>query len=138
MIEYVFFSESSANEFIEAIARFNLESQRKQDAMGHWLVCLTEEHFDEFAMDIEKIYDKSLDEQSSSLHAQAPNEDLRGAAVCVCLQDGTTRNLRVPPNLVDKLLQVLTLEEYRDWVQDIVHQLETSDENAACPVIRKF
>jgi hypothetical protein len=138
MFEYIFFEKSMAEKFIEQIAKFNLQPQIEQDSMGGWLVLLDESHLQDFSEDIEIIYDELLDEQRSIEEGDLDDSGQVAAGVRVLLRSGESCNVSLPPSWVAKLLTVLTLEEYRDLVQEIALQVENPSDHPICHVIRKF
>jgi hypothetical protein len=131
MLEYIFFDERPWRRFIDYLESLDLEPQASRDDQG-WLVALPEDLDDELDGKIEAYYDQML-EMNESLVAEAEGQDhVHTAGVNVTLADGRVVQAAVDPELMRRLLMVVSPEELGQLVNVIVDAVERPDERPFC------
>ncbi|MEJ2328805.1 MAG: hypothetical protein P8Z33_02930 [Gammaproteobacteria bacterium] len=134
MLEYVFFHEEPVRRFCTFLAELGL-SPSDQHTGESWLVSLDEETIDDVTADrIDAFYDEMFDrdQQLYDSGMQEDSENFGSAGVVVNLKDGTSVYANVPPDLLHRVMQVLTPLELGDLVNAIVDAVEKPDGRPLC------
>ncbi len=128
MLEYVFFDEGIREKFAEFVRGHGLEC-RFSDEDG--LIALIPEDMDDEVSDaIDQCYELLLQETAELLEEETVEKSAAG--VMVQLSDGTPCQVRLDPNLMARLLGCLSLEELRDFVQEVALAVENPDAGPIC------
>ena len=134
MLEYVFFHEEPVRRFRSFLCELGL-SPGDRNSGESWLVTLEEESIDDETADrIDAIYDEmfDLDQQLYDSGMQEDSENFGSAGVVVNLNDGSSVYADVPPDLLHRIMQVLTPQELGDLVNAIVDAVEKPDSRPLC------
>ncbi len=134
MLEYVFFHEEPVRRFCSFLSELGLSPCDRNNGES-WLVTLEEEAVDDETADsIDAIYDQmfDLDQQLYDSGMQEDSENFGSAGVVVNLNDGTSVYADVPPELLHRIMQVLTPQELGDLVNAIVDAVEKPDSRPLC------
>lgn len=132
MLEYVFFDQRPFQQFLEFLHQQELEpGTRIADEL--YEVQLPEDLDEQLSERIEKFYDEMLElNQQLFDQEQAGDTDYHAAGVVVNLQSGQTVYANVNPELLGKVMAVLTPEEFGNVVNAIVDAVERPDDRTLC------
>jgi hypothetical protein len=128
MLEYALFHTETCDRFCEFLRQRELEPQIEQQAIN--LNVLLPEGLPEDLMDeIEAYYDELLVMTEALVQDESSQH---GAGVAVSLADGRRVLAAVPPDLINKVLAVLTFDEIAQLVSAVVEAVEHPDERPLC------
>ena len=130
MLEYIFFHLTPRDRFLTFVAELGLPAETSEADDG-LLVLLPEDVGEELDQRVEDFYDQLLDMTEELL---APDEPGAGQAsgVTVTLEDGRTVYARVSPELLNRILTVVTPSELGELVNAVVDAVERPDERPLC------
>jgi Trp operon repressor len=137
MLEYVFFDPRPRDRFVEFVDGLGVAVQQEND--DDLLKVLVSEDLDEDLTDrIEDYYDEMM-ALNQSLYEQEGDSDEVGyhaAGISGQLSDGNSVYAQVDPNLLGRIMQVLSPTEFNDVVNAIVEAVENPDSRSMCQRIR--
>lgn len=137
MLDYVFFHEQPFAIFVAYLKGLELTPETKCDDEV-FEVSLPDDLNDDLAEKIEIEYDRLLDLNRDMVFAQgqAEGRNYRMASLVLQLKDGKTSQVDVEPEIISKVLEVLTLKEWSALVASIVSGVEDPDERLFCQRVR--
>jgi len=132
MLEYVFFDPRPFGRFLDFLRQQGLEPEsRVEDDL--YEIYLPEDLGEELGESIEAFYDEMLDlNQQLFDREQAADSDYHAAGVVVNLAAGQTVYANVNPELLGRIMSVLSPQEFGDVVNAIVDAVERPDERTLC------
>ena len=98
------------------------------------MVRLPEDKDDDLMDAIEAFYDEMLD-LNEALYIEDLEEEgehIHTAGVSVNLNDGRTVQAPIPPELLNRVLQVISTDELGRFINAIVDAVENPDERSVC------
>ncbi|MCU7795976.1 MAG: hypothetical protein KZQ73_06815 [Candidatus Thiodiazotropha sp. (ex Semelilucina semeliformis)] len=131
MLEYIFFDERPWRRFIDYLESLGLEPQSSSSDEG-WLIALPEDLDDALDEKVELYYDQMLDLNESLVAEEEGQAHVHTAGVNVTLNDGRVVQAAVDPQLMQKLLEVVSPQELGDLVNAIADAVENPDERPFC------
>ena len=112
MLEYVFFQDASRKRFQEFLAEQGLTWTLEEGVLETLVVVDEAGLDDELAECIEAIYDELFaEEQVTKATPPRPPSPDDGSGLDIKIPDGGTLVAQLPPELVTRLLSVITTEE---------------------------
>ncbi len=131
MLDYLFFSESLCQRFEDSLKSHQQPYQRQQDDETI-TIQLDEDLLDEDLCDeLDDFYDQLFDEQAE-ITAAEESEDVNLVAVQYTDANGDVGVVTLEPDLVNRLNQVLSLEELQSLVQTVAEAVESNDRRSMC------
>lgn len=134
MLEYVFFNAEPCTRFCALLREHGIEPTLTEGELER-LVQVEEGLVDDDLADtLDAAYDElfALDQAIHGQEAVADGCEYEGSGVVVHLKDGTSAYAEVPPALLAKVMQALSLEELGDLVNAIVDAVEHPDPRSLC------
>lgn len=132
MLEYIFFDERPWQQFIAFLEQKGLRPLFASEDQG-FMVRLPDDTDDSLMDDIEAFYDEMLDMNEALFVAQADaTEHVHAAGVSVNLNDGRSVQALVDPALLNRILDVLSIDELGRFINSIVDAVENPDERSVC------
>lgn len=132
MLEYVFFDHRPYQQFLEYLRRQGLDPKSKTEE-ELYEVYVPEDLDEKLSKSIEDFYDEMMD---LNLQLFEQDQDSDGehhtAGVVVNLQSSQTVYANVNPELLGRIMSVLTPQEFGDVVNAIVDAVEAPDERTLC------
>lgn len=131
MLEYIFFHRVLSDEFADQLRKLSIPFEEKADDMG-------------FIVAIPDALDDKLIDQASSLYELvfAKTEDLLAeeeaapeksiAAITLQLHDGRTAQALVKPELLNRMLSVISPQELNEFVEAITDAIDSPDTRPIC------
>ncbi len=131
MLEYVFFDAAPCNKFVEYLVDSNVPFE---PAEGEEILTVkVPEGLDEqLVSNIEEYYDEMMEMGSEILSNQTGDGQINAAGLTVTLKDGRNSYAVLDPNIINKILQVLEVEELNKLVNAIADAVENPDETPLC------
>ncbi|HEB95432.1 MAG TPA: hypothetical protein ENI96_03235 [Sedimenticola thiotaurini] len=131
MLEYIFFDPRPWRLFIDFLRDRGLEPESTDEEQG-LLVRLPDDTDDRLMDEIEARYDELLDMNEQLFAEQEGEAHVHRAGVSVSLSDGRVVEAGVPPELLNRILQVIGTDELGLFVSAIVDAVENPDERPFC------
>ena len=131
MLEYIFFHTAPKQQFIEYLSQHHIAYVEQDDAMG-MVVAVSEDLGDNIGDEIETRYDELMENAEELLieGGEAAENDV--AAITITLDDGKTIYASVSPNVINRVLAVISTQELNDLVNSIVSSVLDPDERPIC------
>lgn len=137
MLDYVFFNDEPMNLFHAYLEKQGVPATvtRMEE---NYEIAIPEDLDDELVDNIEDYYDEVSDlDQRLLEEAQGNNEDnYHMASILVTLQDGRSSYADVSPELLSKIMQVITPQELGEVVKAITRAVENPDDRLFCQRVR--
>lgn len=133
MLEYVFFHEILAKQFIDIAKSYNIESQLIEEELG-WEVHLSEDIDDLIERQLSDYYD-DLFEQDQDMYEQSQqdsDDEYQTAAIEITLINGDKTYAQTDQAIMGKLMSTLSFDELNQLVQNIVKAVENPDSRTMC------
>lgn len=131
MLEYIFFHKSLADDFTEQLQRLAIHFESKDDVMG--FVVAVPEDLDSVLIDqVNDRYETLLAQSENLLMEQdlAPEKNI--AAITLNLRDGRAVQALVRPELLNRILGVISLRELNEFVEAITDAVDNPDDRPIC------
>ncbi|MEA1890961.1 MAG: hypothetical protein U9N50_14440 [Pseudomonadota bacterium] len=131
MLEYIFFHDEPRKQFIQYLLKQDIPYVEQDDSMG--MVVAVPENLGEVIEDaIESHYDKLMENAEELLIDEGEAAEKDVAAITITLDDGKTIYASVSPNVINRVLGVITTQELNDLVNSIVTSVLDPDERPIC------
>jgi len=136
MLEYVFFSEKYRLLFGECLTEHAIKFKTATDSIEDTLFISIEEPEDSNLWDL-------IDERFDALNEldQAEIEQgmdgMSGAGIYIELSTGENTLATVNPDVMNRMLSVISMDEFNAFVETIVHSVEKPDDSSICQQLEK-
>lgn len=129
MLEYVLFHKVPHDLFIEFLLANNIAPQSSNED-GVFETRIREDIPDELVDKIEARYDElmAMNQQLFYEENQESSDNYRVASIMITLNSGETSPAHVNPDMLAKILEVITNEDLDEFVEAIVKAVENPDE----------
>lgn len=137
MIEYLFFNDEISNKFIALLKQKNIAWEEKKEDV-HEAICInvSEDIGDVLWDELDTIYDGLSDEDQRLLEASLADEEndenLNTAGIYIQLKNGSQTIAKINPDVMNRMLGVIDMEEFNDFIEAIVSSVEQPDDRAIC------
>jgi hypothetical protein len=131
MFEYIFSHKTLAAEFCESLDELAIPYTAKDDELG-FIVSTPEDLDDDLIDQIEVCYDQLMEQSERLLDAESGVVGKHVSAITVNLSDGRIAQVPVRPELMNKLMSVLSFAELNELVEAITDGVERPDDRPAC------
>lgn len=131
MLEYIFFHNDPRLIFIQYLNEHNIPYSEQDDNMG-MIIAVPEDLEESIEVGIEQQYDKLMENAEELLISDGEAADKDNAAITITLDDGKIIYASVSPNVINRVLTVITPQELNDLVNSIVTSVLHPDESSLC------
>lgn len=135
VLDYLFFTRSIADQFAQALEEQSVPYQEEIEAVQEAIVfkvaetSLTPQLWDE----LDNLYDELSIVDQALLEDAVEDEGVQSAAgIYLQLANGQQTIAQVSPELVNRILSVLSLEEFNQFLDVIVKSVEQPNDAAIC------
>lgn len=136
MLEFIFFSPEPRDLFVSFVQKRNIEVELK-DEEDSYLVLLPEDIDDANNDAIEDYYDEMFDYNQTLMEStENTADDYVAAGVVLNLKDGSSIYADMQPALLNKIMSVLSTDEFAIMVDSIVKAVEDKDQRSFCEKMR--
>jgi len=138
MLEYVFFDERPRDQFVTFLQQKSVELKLEEDE-GLLKVWISEDLDDDLDEAIEDFYDDMM-ALNQQLYEDENNEAEVGynaAGIVLELNTGENVYAQVNPELLGRIMKVVTPDEFNTVVNAIVEAVENPDARTPCQRIRE-
>ncbi len=132
MLEFIFFNQEPQQRFVDLAQEHGIEITLNREEES-WIVQLPEDIDDKLVDLLEQHYDELMD-LDQRLTEQHDNSDdaLHSAGITIQVKNGETVYARVPPELLNRVLQCISNEELNQIVNAIVEAVENPQPTRLC------
>ena len=133
MIEYIFFHKTPYTLFCEFLLKINIpyEESSEETDVEALLVKIADDLDDEISEQIEAYYDELL-ELDEGLVEEDPEGVIDQAGLAVTLDNGVSVLASVNPDVLNRMLTVVSQDEMGEFIDAIVNAVEGPDERPLC------
>lgn len=131
MFEYVFFHKSLASQFEQKALSLGVEVEKEEDELC-WQIMLPEDMPDEIEQRLSDFYDELLDQDQDMYESEHADTEFQGAALEITLKDGNKTYAETSPEIMSKVLSVLSFDELNILIHDIVTAVENPNDKTMC------
>ncbi len=132
MLEYLFMHPQTRDRFIARAGELGLAAEIRPEEDDGWLVLLPEVDDEQLLDQLEACYDELFNTDEQMWNEERASQQFHTAGLLLTLGDGSQVQAPVPPALMNKLLQVLSMEEVAELVSIIVDAVEARDGRSLC------
>jgi len=131
MLEYIFFHDEPRKQFIQCLVKQDIPYEEQNDSMG-MVVAVSEDLGEDIEEVIEAHYDELMENAEELLVSGGETAEKDVAAITITLDDGKTIYASVSPNVINRVLAVISTQELNDLVNSIVSSVLDPDERPIC------
>lgn len=128
MYEYIFFSPVSRNQFIVQLDHHKVPYQIDTELT----IAIPEDIKDDVAAALDEQYEELLQQTPSLFSGEDALLEKDVVGVQVQLRDGSISTIRIPPELVGRILTSISMAELRDLCQLVAEGVESGDNSPLC------
>ncbi len=135
MLEYLFFTQKIADKFIAFVEGKNLAWEQKNDPMLGSIVIETSEDIEDNLWDELDDYHDSLGEEDQRiLEAELAGNDTEtnAAGIYIQLANGEQTVAQIDPEVMNRMLSVISMDEFNAFIETIVSSVEKPDDAPIC------
>ena len=138
MLEYVFFDERPRDQFVTFLQEKSVELKLEEDE-GLLKVWISEDLDDDLDEAIEDFYDDmmALNQQLYEDESNEAEVGYNAAGIVLELNNGDNVYAQVDPELLGRIMTVVTPDEFNTVVNAIVEAVENPDARTPCQRIRE-
>lgn len=135
MLEYIFFHKKPYDEFIQFLHSKRIKPLKEDidetDVEG--LVVFIQDNLDEpLSEEVELFYDQMMALNEALVSEQDDNNEFSNVGLAVSLLDGRSVLASVDPQVLNKILSVISHDELGALVDAIANVVENPDERPLC------
>jgi len=134
VLEYLFFTPAIADKFAAALQENGLAYVREIEPMqGATLLKIAEGVDDALWDSLDELYEVLNTEDQTLLEAGLVDEDAKSTAgIYLQLAGGRQTVAQINPDVMNRMLSVITMDEFNAFIETIVRNVETPDDSAIC------
>lgn len=134
MLEYLFFTSSVADKFIRVLKERNLDYVQEAEPMQGAIVLKIAEGVDDDLWDaLDDLYDELSEEDQALLEEGIDDSGAKSAAgIYLQLLGGKQTIAQVDPDIMNKILSAITMDELNAFIDTIVRSVENPDDSPIC------
>jgi hypothetical protein len=134
LLEYLFFTPAIADKFAAALQENDLVYVREIESMqGATLLKIADGVDDALWDSLDELYEVLNTEDQALLEAGLVDEDAKSTAgIYLQLAGGRQTVAQINPDVMNRMLSVITIDEFNAFIETIVRNVETPDDSAIC------
>ncbi len=132
MLEYLFMHPQTRDRFLERARALGLEGEVREEEDDGWLVILPEIEDETLLEKLEACYDELFNADEQIWNQEMAEQQFHTAGLLITLGDGRQVQAPVPPELMNRLMEALNMEQIAELVSIIVDTVEQPDERSLC------
>ena len=140
MLEYLFFTQPIADKFITYLNNKKLEWTQYDDPMLGSIVIKTPEDIDDDLWDELDDYHESLGAEDQKLIEETMVDDeteTNAAGIYIQLKNGKQTVAQVNPDVMNRMLENISMEEFNGFVEVIVSSVESPNDAPICKEVKQ-
>lgn len=135
MLEYLFFTQEIADKFIVFLNAKNLQWSQEIDPMLNSIVVKTSEDIEDDLWDELDDYHEILGIEDQQLLEETlidSDSETNAAGIYIQLGNGEQTVAQINPDVMNRMLGVISMDEFNDFVETIVSSVEKPDDSPIC------
>ena len=135
MLEYLFFTQEIADKFIAFLNTKNLHWSQQIDPMLNSIVIKTSEDIGDTLWDELDDYHEILGIEDQQLLEKTlidTDTETNTAGIYIQLSNGEQTVAQINPDVMNRMLGVISMDEFNDFVETIVSSVEKPDDSPIC------
>lgn len=135
MLEYLFFTQEIADKFIAFLNTKNLHWTQQIDPMLNSIVVKTSEDIEDTLWDELDDYHEILGIEDQQLLEKTlidTDTETNTAGIYIQLSNGEQTVAQINPDVMNRMLGVISMDEFNDFVETIVSSVEKPDDSPIC------
>ena len=137
MLSYIFFHEKPFEMFAKFLRDKGIPPETSQENECYEIT-IPEDIEDQLNDEIEEEYDRLFEMNQDLMdNEQASEKDYSMASIDVPLGDGSISQANIKPELINKVLSVLSAQEFSEVIHIIVDAVENPDTRNFCQRVRE-
>lgn len=134
MIEYLFFNAEISMKFIALLKQKKVDwEEGKEDVHGSIILRVSEDIEEDLWDELDNVYDDLSEEDQLLLEAaMADDDDVSTAGIYIQLKGGKQTVADINPDVMNRMLKVISMEEFNAFIEVIVNSVEEPDDTAIC------
>jgi len=131
MLDYIFFHRQSQDGFVNHLVQQGLNHETRDDEMG-LIVSVDDDLPDETVDALDDVYDRLMEEAEQLLSDNEEMADAHVAGLNITLADGSVTSATVPPELLNRILGAISIEELNQLIEAVVSSVENPGNRPLC------
>lgn len=134
VIEYLFFTPQIANRFAVVLQEHGLEyAEESEPVQGATVLKIAEGVDDDLWDELDELYDElSLEDQALLEDGIEDSSAKSTAGIYLQLAGGKQTIAQVNPEVMNRILSAVSMEEFNTFVDTIVRSVENPDDSPIC------
>jgi len=134
MLEYLFFNQEIADKFIKFLKDKNVSCEQHIDPMLDSIVIKTPEDIEDDLWDELDDYHEELGPEDQQLLEDNLDDETEtnAAGIYIQLANGKQTVAQVNPEVMNRMLDVISMNEFNEFVETIVVSVEVPDDSPIC------
>lgn len=134
MIEYLFFNKEISLKFLAILKQKNIDWQEEIESVDDAInIKVSEDIDDEVWDELDDIFDELTVEDQMMLEAMVDDDGfVSKAGIYLQLAGGKQTVAQIDPSVMNKMLGVITMEEFNEFIETIVSSVEEPDDSPIC------
>ena len=135
MLEYLFFTQEIADKFIAYLKNKNLAWEQKNDPMLGSIVIETPEGIEDGLWDeLDDYHDLLGEEEQKILEVELADSETEtnAAGIYIQLANGEQTVAQINPEVMNRMLSVISMDEFNNFIETIVSSVEKPDDAPIC------
>ncbi len=134
MLEYLFFNQEIADKFIVFLDKKGLKWVQENDPMLDSIVIKTSEEIEDDLWDELDDYHDELGPQDQQLLEDNLDDETEtnAAGIYIQLTGGGQTVAQINPDVMNRMLDVISMDEFNQFVETIVSSVENPDDSPIC------
>lgn len=134
MLEYLFFTQEIADKFISYLNDKGLEWAQHNDPMLGSIVIKTPEDIEDALWDEMDDYHDSLGIEDQKLLENELDDstETNAAGIYIQLAGGYQTVAQINPEVMNRMLDVISMDEFNEFIEVIVRSVENPDDSPIC------
>ncbi len=138
MLEYLFFNQVIADKFIAFLKSKELQWSQYDDPMlGSIVIKTPEDIADDLWDELDDYHEElGLEDQKLLEEDLADTEtETNAAGIYIQLSGGDQTVAQIDPDIMNRMLEVISMDEFNQFVETIVSSVENPDDSPICKKI---
>lgn len=135
MLDYLFFTQPIADKFIKLLDGKSLVWEQHDDPMLGSIVIKTSEDIDDALWDELDDYHETLGDEDQKLLEDELGDDAteeNAVGIYIQLAGGGQTVAQIKPDVMNRMLSVISMDEFNDFIETIVSSVENPDDSPIC------
>lgn len=131
MLEYVFFNDQFKQQFIERLQSHGMVHSEAIDPIEGAAIVQIEEPEDDLWDLLDDYYDDLSDADQAAME-NSSDDSVSTAGIYIELKNGQRTLAKVRPDVMNRMLSVVGMDEFNEFVETIVQSVEEPDDSPIC------